>query len=58
MPCLLPSCCCPLCQEEETTVLPQLAAVVSADTLLQLGIQFEASKVRLPQCHRVAQLVA
>eukprot|EP00775_Hariotina_reticulata_P007151 gene7151-7366_t len=35
-------------QEEESTVLPQLAAVLSAEAQLQLGIQFEASKVRAP----------
>jgi hypothetical protein len=33
-------------QEEEATVLPQLAAVLNAETQLQLGIQSEAAKVR------------
>jgi hypothetical protein len=33
-------------QEEEATLLPQLAAVLNAETQLQLGIQFEAAKVR------------
>lgn len=32
-------------QEEETTLLPQLAAVLNAETQLQLGIHFEAAKV-------------
>jgi hemerythrin superfamily protein len=35
-------------QEEETTLLPQLAAVLNAETQLQLGIYFEAAKVRAP----------
>eukprot|EP00879_Flechtneria_rotunda_P001617 GHRR01001777.1.p2 GENE.GHRR01001777.1~~GHRR01001777.1.p2 ORF type:complete len:344 (+),score=139.32 GHRR01001777.1:278-1309(+) len=34
--------------EEETTLLPQMAAVLNAETQLQLGIQFEAAKVRAP----------
>jgi len=34
-----------LLQEEETTVLPRLATMLSAEAQLQLGIQFEASKV-------------
>ncbi|WIA30568.1 hypothetical protein OEZ86_000651 [Tetradesmus obliquus] len=35
-------------QEEEAGLLPQLAAVLNAETQLQLGIQFEAAKVRAP----------
>eukprot|EP00878_Enallax_costatus_P019728 GHUV01020821.1.p1 GENE.GHUV01020821.1~~GHUV01020821.1.p1 ORF type:complete len:416 (+),score=170.15 GHUV01020821.1:427-1674(+) len=35
-------------QEEETTMLPQLGAVLNAETQLQLGIHFEAAKVRAP----------
>jgi hemerythrin-like domain-containing protein len=35
-------------QEEETSLLPQLAAVLNAETQLQLGIHFEAAKVRAP----------
>eukprot|EP00882_Tetradesmus_deserticola_P000632 GHRQ01000689.1.p1 GENE.GHRQ01000689.1~~GHRQ01000689.1.p1 ORF type:complete len:463 (+),score=169.29 GHRQ01000689.1:54-1442(+) len=35
-------------QEEESGLLPQLAAVLNAETQLQLGIQFEAAKVRAP----------
>jgi hemerythrin-like domain-containing protein len=35
-------------QEEETSLLPQLAAVLNAETQLQLGIFFEAAKVRAP----------
>ncbi|KAF6257432.1 hypothetical protein COO60DRAFT_1523864 [Scenedesmus sp. NREL 46B-D3] len=35
-------------QEEESSLLPQLAAVLNAETQLQLGIQFEAAKVRAP----------
>jgi hypothetical protein len=43
---LLLCCCCCCCQEEEASLLPQLAAVLNAETQLQLGIQFEAAKVR------------
>jgi hypothetical protein len=37
--------CVVLLQEEENTVLPRLATMLSAEAQLQLGIQFEASKV-------------
>lgn len=39
------SACAAVVQEEETTLLPQLAAVLNAETQLQLGIYFEAAKV-------------
>lgn len=32
-------------QEEEATLLPQLAAVLDAESQLRLGILFEAAKV-------------
>lgn len=42
-------------QEEETTVLPQLAAVLDAESQLRLGILFEAAKVGrgASACHAV-----